>query len=61
MRIDDTYAGLDGVAGIVDDILVWGETESEHDPNLINALKRPREANVKLNRGKCKIKVQEAS
>ena len=33
---------------IVDDILVWGETEEEHDHKLLQVLDRAREVNLKL-------------
>lgn len=33
---------------IVDDILVWGETEEQHDHKLLQVLDRAREVNLKL-------------
>ena len=42
---------------VVDDILVWGKTESEHNENLIKVLDRAREINLRLNRKKCRINV----
>ena len=33
---------------IVDDILVWGETEEEHDHKILQVLDRAREVNIKL-------------
>ncbi len=44
---------------IVDDILVWGSTEAEHDENLLKVLDRIREINLKLKWDKCKFKVKE--
>ncbi|XP_028407548.1 uncharacterized protein K02A2.6-like [Dendronephthya gigantea] len=44
---------------IVDDILVWGTTEAEHDESLIKVLDRIREINLKLKWDKCKFKVKE--
>ena len=44
---------------IVDDILVWGSTEAEHDRNLLKVLDRIREINLKLKWDKCKFKVNE--
>ena len=43
----------------VDDILVWGSTESEHDKNLLKVLDRIREINLKLKWDKFKFKVSE--
>ena len=33
---------------IVDDILIWGATEEDHDQNLLQALEQVREVNLKL-------------
>uniref|UniRef100_A0A3P9K9H2 Gypsy retrotransposon integrase-like protein 1 n=1 Tax=Oryzias latipes TaxID=8090 RepID=A0A3P9K9H2_ORYLA len=60
-RVDETYEGLDGVAAIVDDVLVFGKTKQEHDRNLRPMLQRTRERGVKLNPDKCRISVQEVS
>ena len=46
---------------IVDDILVSGSTIQEHDENLQKVLKRCKEVNLKLNKQKCKVRVQEVS
>ena len=46
---------------IVDDILVSGATVHEHDENLQKVLKRCEEVNLRLNKKKCKIRVQEVS
>lgn len=60
-RIDETYEGLDGVAGIVDDIIVFGKTKEEHDRNLRAMLNRTRQRGLKLNPEKCHICVTEVS
>uniref|UniRef100_A0A3P9BYY5 Caspase-8 n=1 Tax=Maylandia zebra TaxID=106582 RepID=A0A3P9BYY5_9CICH len=60
-RVDETYEGLRGVAAIVDDVLVFGETKQEHDDNLRAMLQRSRERGVKLNPDKCTICVKEVS
>jgi transposase InsO family protein len=44
---------------IVDDILVYGATEEEHDDNLKKVLQRLREINLKLTAHKCQYKLQE--
>ena len=46
---------------VVDDILIWGGTEKEHDENLKKVMDRTREVNLKLNKKKCKIKVPSVS
>ena len=52
---------IEGVAVIVDDILVWGTTVEEHNRRLQNALQRARELNLKLNKEKSKIQTSELS
>ena len=41
---------------IVDNILVWGTTNEEHDANLKKILDRVREVGLKLNFSKCKFR-----
>lgn len=52
---DETYEGLEGVAGILDDIVVFGKTKEEHDHNLSAMLSRTRERGVRLYLDKCRI------
>ena len=47
--------GLDGVECQVDDILVFGETQEQHDKRLIAVLERVADASVTLNLEKCKF------
>ena len=47
---------IEGAEAIIDDILVWGATQEEHDQRLKRVLDRSKEYNLKLNRGKCEIK-----
>uniref|UniRef100_A0A671WXU4 Gypsy retrotransposon integrase-like protein 1 n=1 Tax=Sparus aurata TaxID=8175 RepID=A0A671WXU4_SPAAU len=60
-RVDEAYEGLQGVAAIVDDILVYGHTKEEHDANLRAMLERTRERGIKLNEEKSIICVTEVS
>lgn len=60
-RVDETYEGLRGVAGIVDDIVVFGKTKQELDSNLRAMLDRTRERGIWLNPFKCRICVPEVS
>jgi hypothetical protein len=46
---------------IVDDILVWGTTEKEHDTRLLKVLDRARAINLKLKLKKFQFKVKEIS
>ncbi|XP_075738789.1 uncharacterized protein K02A2.6 isoform X3 [Rhipicephalus microplus] len=47
--------GLEGVAVVMDDILVWGRSREQHDANLEHVLRRCREYKLKLNRKKCRF------
>ena len=55
----EMFEDIDGVEVVVDDILVWGATEAEHDAGLIKVLDRARLRNLKLNKAKCQFKKQE--
>ena len=57
--MEEVISNLPGVETIMDDVLVWGETEAEHDRNLLGFLERAREVNLKLRKGKCQFKVKE--
>lgn len=50
---------IKGVEVVVDDVLVWGETEDQHDSRLTKVLERARARNLKLNKTKCQIKKHE--
>ena len=50
------FDSIDGCEIIVDDILVWGATEEEHDERVVRVLNRAREINLKLKKEKTKIK-----
>lgn len=54
--IAERLEGLEGVVNIVDDILVWGEDEEQHDRRLRALMDRIRSINLKLNKDKCKIR-----
>ena len=50
--------GLDGVECNIDDILIYGTTQEEHDQRLKAVLRRLNDANVTLNPDKCIVNVQ---
>lgn len=56
-KIDEFFEGLIGIVAIVDDILVFGHTQEEHDNNLRAILERAREKGVKLNEDKLEVGV----
>ena len=49
--------GLEGVVCQMDDVLVFGKTQKQHDQRLIATLERLKEAGVSLNKAKCKFGV----
>jgi len=64
-RMMQALEGLDGIAIVADDILVYGsgntneEASRNHDNNLENLLKRCEKVNLKINKEKLKLKKQE--
>ena len=60
-RMTQALDDIEGVAVIVDDILLWGTTVEEHNRRLQNALQRARELNLKLNKERSKIQTSELS
>ncbi len=52
-RMNEILADLPGVVCQIDDILVFGSTQEEHDTNLEKVLKRIEKAHVTLSKEKC--------
>ena len=48
-------ANLDGVVCMIDDILIHGRSQDEHDKRLAAVLDKLQQAGVTLNRDKCKF------
>ena len=59
--MNQVFEGLDGVAVIVDDTLVWGKVNQEHDQRVLNMLERARQANLTQKKEKCDIRVSTLS
>ena len=55
-EVDDLVRGLDGVIVYIDDILIFGKDQSEHDRRMESVLRRLSEVNIKLNWAKCQIR-----
>ena len=49
--MSEMFGDIKGVEVVVDDVLIWGETD-EHDARLQQVLKRARHRNLKLNKDK---------
>jgi hypothetical protein len=58
-KIVQCFEGIDGVEIYVDDILVWGTSQKDHDERLKLVLERARKYNIKFNVNKCKFSVNE--
>ena len=52
-RMSQMVDDLDGVTGIVDDLLVFGKTQKEHDENLDKVLTWIHSSGLTLNKDKC--------
>ena len=53
------FEDIEGVEVVVDNVLIWRETEDQHDSWLVKVLEQARSQNLKLNRTKCQIKKHE--
>ena len=58
-KMSSLFENVEGVEVVMDDILIWGKTEAEHDQRVHKVLNILREANVKLNKEKLKFKKTE--
>ncbi|KAG8181062.1 hypothetical protein JTE90_014775 [Oedothorax gibbosus] len=55
--IDNIFSGLEGILVYIDDILVYGKTEEEHDIRLKSVLDMARKQGLNLSKEKSQIKV----
>ena len=66
-RQNEALAGLNGVEVIADDILCYGSGETmedalkDHDSNLLNLLDQARSMNLKLNRKKLRLRIDQVT
>ena len=54
-RMSAILEGLDGVVGMVDDVLIYGKNRREHDERLFAALRRLVQARLTLNKDECRF------
>ena len=59
LKMDETFEGLPGITPLVDNIIVTGRTQEEHDTNLRATLERAAAKNLKLNPDKLTVGAQE--
>ena len=55
------FGELDGVEVVVDDLLVHGRTEAEHNQRLMKVMEKARQIDLKLNKNKCRIGLSEVN
>ena len=55
--MSEILSGLEGTICMMDDVLIYGSTQEEHDFRLTAVLERLQQANVTLNNDKCKFSV----
>ena len=60
-RMTEILSGIEGVVCMMDDTLVYGASQEEHDEHLQRVLHRLQEAGVTLNRQKCMFSVDEVT
>jgi hypothetical protein len=53
--VGDVLSGMTGVMHFVDDVLVWGKTQEEHDQRSAEVLKRFQEVGFTFNQLKCEF------
>ena len=59
--MSEMFEDIQGVEVVVDDLLIWGTTEEEHDARLEEVLRRAQQRNLKLNKDKSQIKLKQIS
>ena len=57
-RMSETLSGLGGVVCMMDDILIHGKSQEEHDARLQKVLQRLQDAGVTLNSEKCQFSME---
>ena len=60
-RMNQLLGDLPGVETDIDDILVWGTNQEEHDERLEAVLNRCEQINLTLNKEKCQFRVPEVT
>lgn len=57
--VTEVTEGLEGVACHMDDVLIWGSSQVEHDARVHVVLERAQKAGITLNMDKCEFGVRE--
>ena len=59
--MSEMFEDIEGVEVVVDDIIIWGTTQEEHDTTLEKVLQRATERNLKLNKDKSQMRLKQIS
>ena len=59
--MSEMFEDIEGVEVVVDDIIIWGTTQEEHDTTLEKVLQRATQRNLKLNKDKSQIRLKQIS
>jgi len=60
-RNEQTFSDIPGVFVIADDLIIAGDSESDHDSALLRVLERARQRNIKFNLSKLQFKKKEVN
>jgi hypothetical protein len=60
-RISQIFENLEGVETDIDDIIIWGQTEEEHNRRLEAVLPKCEEVGLTLNPEKCQFTMTEVT
>lgn len=58
-RFKSIFSNIEGVDTYIDDLIVWGRTQEEHDSRLRSVLERAREVNLRFKLSKCEFNKSE--
>ena len=54
--MSELFEDVEGVKAMINDLLIWGKDDDEHDARLKQVLKRASEVTLKFNAKKCRIR-----
>lgn len=60
-RLHQALEGLEGIACIADDVVVYGKDDDNYDLNVTCFLQRCEDLGIKLNKAKCQLGLTEIS
>lgn len=58
-EVNKILNGQEGVVCMMDDIVVYGKDQDEHDQRLFQTLRKLKAANLTLNKDKCKFRMRQ--